>query len=96
MDKRRKPLSKDVARELRKQFYEDVTSGRLSLQDTVKKMRAISGLTQPEFAQHRGVNVKLIRALEAGTANPTINSLNQIADIFGLEVTLREKILRNN
>lgn len=92
MDKRRNPLPKEVAREQRKQFYKELTSGKLTLQESMKKMRAISGLTQPEFAKHRGVNVKLIRALEAGTANPTIKSLNQIADIFGLEVTLREKV----
>jgi DNA-binding XRE family transcriptional regulator len=96
MDKRRNPLPKDVARDQRKQFYEDVGAGKLSLQETAKKMRAISGLTQPEFAKHRGVNVKLIRALEAGTANPTIKSLNQIAEIFGLEVSLRAKSHSNS
>lgn len=91
MDKRRKPLSKELTRALRVQFYADIGAGKLSVREAVKSMRAISGLTQPEFAKHRGVNVKLIRELEAGTANPTIKSLNQIADIFGLEVALREK-----
>lgn len=93
MDKRRNPLPKEIARDQRKKFYEDVSNGKLTLQETVKQMRSLSCLTQPEFAKHRGVNVKLIRALEAGTANPTIKSLNQIAEIFGLEVTLREKVV---
>jgi len=93
MDKRKKPVPKEVSRAVRKQFYEEIAAGTLSLQDAVKKMRAISGLTQPEFAKHRGVNVRLIRDLEAGTANPTLKSLNQIAEIFALEVAFRPKVV---
>jgi DNA-binding transcriptional regulator YiaG len=91
MDKRRNPIPKELARAQRKQFYEEISEGKLSIQEAIKKMRALSGMTQPEFAQHRGVNVKLIRELEAGTANPTMKSLNQIAEIYGLEVSLRLK-----
>jgi DNA-binding transcriptional regulator YiaG len=91
MDKRRKPLPTEVARAERMQFYQDIEAGTLSLQDAVKKMRSISGMTQPEFAKHRGVSVRVIKELEAGTGNPTVNSLNQIAGIFALEVAFRRK-----
>lgn len=91
MDKRKKPVPKELTREVRLKFYDDIRHGRLSLQDAVRTMRAISGMTQPEFARHRGVAVKIIRDLEAGTGNPTIRSLNNIAAIFGLEVAFREK-----
>ncbi|MES2537109.1 MAG: hypothetical protein V4632_14695 [Pseudomonadota bacterium] len=61
MDKRRKPLPGEVARAERIQFYENIGAGTLSLQDAVKKMRSISGMTQPEFAKHRGVSVRVIK-----------------------------------
>lgn len=91
MDKRRKSVPKEVLRAERIQFYEDIEAGKLSLQDALKKMRSISGMTQPEFAKHRGVSVRVIREIESGAGNPTINSLNQIAQIFALEVAFRRR-----
>ena len=89
MDQRKKPIPKEVLRAERIQFYEDVEAGRLSLRDAAKKMRSLSGLTQIEFAQHRGVSLKAIKEIESGAGNPTIKTLNQIAAIFALEVAYR-------
>ena len=89
MDKRKKPLAKELLMAERMQFYQDIESGQLSLQQAVKKMRAISGLTQAEFAAHRQVSLRVIKEIESGTGNPTVKSLNQIAKIFALEVTFR-------
>jgi len=86
MDKRRKPVSKDVLRQQRDELYAAIEKGELSLQSAVKRMRAITRMTQPEFAAHRGVSVKVIKEIERGVGNPTVNTLNQIAAIFGLEV----------
>jgi DNA-binding XRE family transcriptional regulator len=41
-------------------------------------MRQISGLTQVEFAAHRGLSAKVIKEIERGTGNPTVKTLNQI------------------
>ena len=49
-------------------------------------MRAISGMTQEEFARHREVSARVIKALELGQGNPTVATLNQIGSFFGLEV----------
>jgi len=49
-------------------------------------MRAISGMTQEEFARHRSVSVKELQEVELGQGNPTVATLNQIANFFGLEV----------
>jgi DNA-binding transcriptional regulator YiaG len=86
MDKRKNPVDKEVLRQQRIAFYEAVERGELSLRDAARQMRALSRLTQPEFAAHRGVSVKVIKDLERGTGNPTQSSLNQIGSIFGLEV----------
>jgi DNA-binding XRE family transcriptional regulator len=91
LDKRRKPIPREIVLADRIQFYRDIEAGKLSLQDAVKKMRAITGLTQPEFAKHRGVSLRVIRELEKGGGNPTVGTINQIAGIFSLEVALRRK-----
>ncbi len=55
------------------------------LPDYVFGRRHISGLTQPEFARHRGISVQALRQIESGNANPTIATLNAIVEIFGLK-----------
>jgi DNA-binding XRE family transcriptional regulator len=89
MDKRKNPPAKDALLAQRIAFYDDIAAGKLSLQAAVKTMRAISGMTQPEFAANRGVSVRVIKEIESGKGNPTVRSLNQIAQIFALEVTFR-------
>lgn len=49
-------------------------------------MRQASRLTQPEFAKHRNISVAALRQIETGSGNPTMETLNKIASIFGLEV----------
>ncbi len=87
VDKRIKtPLPPEVATQRREQFYADVATGALSIAEAARTMRKISRLTQPEFAKHRRISVQALRQIEAGTGNPTVETLNKIADIFGLEV----------
>lgn len=59
---------------------------KLSLAQGVRDMRAISGMTQEDFARHRGVSARVIKAIELGQGNPTIATLNRIGAFFGLEV----------
>lgn len=86
MDKRKKPVDKDVRRQQRNELYDAIDRCELPLREAVKRMRSISGLTQAEFAEHRNVSIKVIKEIERGVANPTVNTLNQIGSIFGLEV----------
>ncbi|MCC2963354.1 helix-turn-helix domain-containing protein [Massilia sp. IC2-278] len=83
---KKKPLDKEQARERRNQLLETAAAARLSINEGVREMRAISGLTQDEFARHREVSARVIKAIELGQANPTIATLNQIGKFFGLEV----------
>ena len=95
MKPRKKPIDKDIARQLRTELYEAINRGELNLQDTVKRMRKISRLTQTEFAAHRGVSAKVIKEIERGIGNPTVNTLNRIGQFFGLEVAfVRSEKLR--
>ena len=93
MDKRRTKIDQDAERALRTRFYEDIKAGNLSIGQAVKEMRRLSRLTQPEFAKHRDISLGSLRQIEAGTGNPTVETLEKIGSIFGLEVnfTIRRK-----
>ena len=81
--KRRSP---DLIRQMRDRFAEDIEAGRLDLAEAVKRMRKISGLTQAEFARHRGVSLLTLKRIESGKSNPTVETLERIGRIFGLRV----------
>ena len=83
---KRKPLDKAEARERRDRMLEAAAAARLSLTEGVREMRAIAGMTQEEFARHRGVSARVIKAIELGQGNPTVATMNRIGQFFGLEV----------
>lgn len=86
VDKRRKGSDTETERRIRAEFYAAVAAGNMTVGQAVATMRRISKLTQPEFAKHRGLSVQSLRLIEADKANPTIDTLNKIATIFGLQV----------
>ena len=86
MDKRVKHRNPENAAQSRAQFYAAVAAGELSVGQGVRAMRRISGLTQAEFAMHRGISLQGLRMIERDLANPTVDTLNKVASIFGLRV----------
>jgi DNA-binding XRE family transcriptional regulator len=86
MDKRRKVIDRDVERAVRQKFYEDIDTNALNLAQAVKAMRRVSRLTQIEFAAHRGIGLKTLKQIEAGEGNPSVETLNKIGEIFGVEI----------
>jgi len=84
--KKRKQLEKEEARARRDRLIEKAQLAQLPLIDGLREMRTISGLTQAQFAEHRGVSARAIKALELGQGNPTVSTLNRIAAFYGLEV----------
>lgn len=83
---KKKPMDKAQARERRNRLLESAAAAELSLTEGVREMRAIAGMTQEEFARHREVSARVIKAIELGQANPTVATLNRIGQFFGLEV----------
>ena len=86
MDKRPNRTVAEIGRRVRADFYAAVVKGSMSIGQAVVAMRRISKMTQPEFAAHRGLSVQSLRLIESEKANPTIETLQKIASIFGLEV----------
>lgn len=83
---RRIQPTRDEQNAMRRTFYERIGQGDLTIPQALKAMREMTGLTQAEFAAHRGVSRRVIQDIERGTGNPTVESLNSIAKLFGLEV----------
>ena len=83
MPRRTRP-TRDEQNALRRAFYEKIERGELTIPEAIKAMREMTGLTQSEFAAHRGVSRRVIQDIERGTGNPTVDSLNSVAKLFGL------------
>lgn len=79
-------MDKAQARERRDRLLESAATAKLSLTEGVREMRAIASMTQEEFAEHRGVSPRVIKAIELDQGNPTVATLNRIGEFFGLEV----------
>lgn len=78
--------TRDEQNAMRRAFYEKIGRGEMTIGEAMKAMREMTGLTQAEFAAHRGVSRRVIQDIERGTGNPTVESLNSIAKLFGLQV----------
>lgn len=86
MDKRIKNHDRAQDAENRETLYRGLAAGELSLGEAVRQMQKVSKLTQPEFAAHRGISVQALRQIQSDSGNPTVETLNKIAAVFGLEV----------
>ena len=61
----------------------------------IKERRETLKITQESLADLSGVGLRTIKQLEGGKANPTFNTLKEIADVMGLELVLQVKRLNN-
>ena len=57
----------------------------------ITERRALLGITQQELSDYTGLSVRFINSVELGKANPSINTLDKIADVLGLEVIIKVK-----
>ena len=72
--------------EARAKFYEQLANKKMSLAETIKTMRNLIGMTQPEYAKFVGIAPRIIIDLERGVGNPTLSTLKKIGKPFRLEV----------
>lgn len=60
----------------------------------IKERRKALRVTQPQLAELAEVSVNTLYKIERGQANPTLDTLDKIADILGMEVCLQVKKLQ--
>ena len=58
---------------------------------TLRDRRAVLGVTQEELAEMSGVGLRTLKQIESGKGNPTLATLQKLADVLGMEITLRVK-----
>lgn len=57
--------------------------------DLIKERRALLGLTQQDLSDYTGLSVRIIKSVEAEGGNPSLSTLEKIADVLGLELIMR-------
>ncbi|MFZ4547165.1 MAG: helix-turn-helix domain-containing protein [Bacteroidales bacterium] len=58
---------------------------------TIKERRDVMQVTQETLAQLSGVGLRTLKQFESGKGNPTLMTLQKLADVLGLEVCLQLK-----
>jgi transcriptional regulator with XRE-family HTH domain len=59
----------------------------------LKDRREALKVTQEHLAELSGVGLRTLKSIESGKGNPTIETLNKLADVLGLELKLEVKKL---
>jgi transcriptional regulator with XRE-family HTH domain len=58
---------------------------------TIQQRRIYLNLTQKDLAEMAGITFKSISEIELGIRNPSINTLNRILEVLGLELSVQIK-----
>jgi len=58
---------------------------------TVKTRRELMQVTQETLAEISGVGLRTLKQFESGKGNPTLLTLNKLADVLGMEICLKIK-----
>lgn len=61
------------------------------LKDTIKKRRENLQVTQETLAELSGVGLRTLKQFESGKGNPTLLTIQKLADVLGFELCLKLK-----
>jgi len=59
--------------------------------DIIKERRENLQVTQEDLAKLSGVGLRTLKQFESGKGNPTLKTVQKLADVLGLEICLRVK-----
>ena len=63
---------------------------------TMKERRDDMQVTQETLAELSGVGLRTLKQFESGKGNPTLMTLQKLADVLGMEVCLKLKNITNS
>ncbi|MEL4073359.1 helix-turn-helix transcriptional regulator [Ochrobactrum sp. GPK 3] len=81
----KKPTKEEIL-ENRRTLADRARAGDLRLPGAVAEIRKGFGMTQEEFAKALSLTRRQVAEIEAGTANPTLETLEKIGRLFGFGV----------
>ena len=61
------------------------------LGETIRKRRKDLSITQPHLAELAEISTNTLYKLERGQGNPSLEVINKVADVLGMELTLEVK-----
>lgn len=61
----------------------------------IKDRRKELGITQPHLAELAGISTNTLYKIELGKANPTLEVLNSLTEVLGMELKLEVKTMVN-
>lgn len=64
-----------------------------SLIQAIKERREMLKVTQETLAELSGVGLRTLKQFESGKGNPTLKTLQKLADVLGMDVCLQIKKL---
>lgn len=56
---------------------------------TIKERREMLRVTQETLAELAGVGLRTLKQLESGKGNPTLETLQKLTDVLGMEISLQ-------
>jgi y4mF family transcriptional regulator len=62
-----------------------------TLGETIKNRRKELSITQPHLAELANVSTNTLYKIERGQGNPSLDVLNKLAEVLGMELTLAVK-----
>lgn len=62
-----------------------------TLGETIKNRRKELSITQPHLAELANVSTNTLYKIERGQGNPSLEVLNKLAEVLGMELTLEVK-----
>ncbi|WP_320052634.1 helix-turn-helix domain-containing protein [uncultured Acetobacteroides sp.] len=68
----------------------------MHFEELIKARREALQVTQETLAELSGVGLRTLKQLESGKGNPTLLTLQKIADVLGLELYLKLKDVTRN
>jgi len=63
---------------------------------TIKERREMMRVTQETLAELSGVGLRTLKQFESGKGNPTLLTIQKLADVLGMEVCLQIKKPQEN
>ena len=63
----------------------------MRLGNIVKERRKLLNITQETLAEMSGIGLRTVKQLESGKGNPTIITLEKVADVLGMQLVLQIK-----
>ena len=67
-----------------------------NLIQTIKERREMMRVTQETLAELSGVGLRTLKQFESGKGNPTLLTMQKLADVLGMEIGLQIKKTTEN